>query len=739
MVIFMKELLAPAGNMEALKAAIYNGADAVYLGGKKFGARKYASNFDESEIVEAINFVHLYNKKIYITVNTLVFNDEIAECLNYIEFLHKNGVDALIMQDLGLISIVHEKFPNLEIHASTQAHNHNIENIIFLKNLGVKRVVLAREVSLDEINKFSTNVELEIFIHGALCVSYSGCCLFSSLNGSRSGNRGECVGSCRLPYKLSNGKENIKTDGDYLLSMKDLYTAPYFKQILESNIKSLKIEGRMKSPEYVGAVTKFYRTLIDNYDKTGKIIIDDNDVKALKKLFNREFTKGYLFNEDNKEITNIKSSNHIGVPIGKVIEIKNGKIKIKLTDEINQEDGIRFNDDNSGMIVNMLYNEAGLLINHANANETILVDNKIGLKKLSVVSKTIDKKLVEEIKSYKKAKVKINIDVKAYLNKPLKVKISDAHVSLEKEYELVQESINRPISKENIINQFSKTGDTIYEANVNVSLDENIFIPLKYLNEVRRDIIASFEEKKLAKKEVIIKNLKNDFKNYHTNKKTINVLVRNEEQLKCCLKHNVNIYVTDYLLYKKYKRENVFLRLERVMRAYPAYNNENLVIGESGSIKYAKNNNVVADYYLNVTNDYTINLLHNLGIKKVTLSLEMNEERIKNLSLEKFNLELIVYGKAELMIMKYCPLNKLINKDRKCNVCKDQYYLKDNDKMYPIITKNCLTHILHYKNINLINDIDKYKAIDNFRIELFDEKESEINKLINTLKEALKS
>ena len=369
----MKELLAPAGNMEALKAAIYNGADAVYLGGKKFGARKFANNFDDAEMIEAINLVHLYHKKIYVTVNTLVYNDEIEECLNYIKFLYENSVDALIMQDLGLISIVRDLFPTLEIHASTQAHNHNLENIKFLENMGVKRVVLAREVSIDEINKFDTNMELEVFIHGALCVSYSGCCLFSSLNGSRSGNRGECVGSCRLPYKLSNGDKLVKTSGDYILSMKDLCTAPYFKQILDSKIVSLKIEGRMKSPEYVGFVTKFYRTLIDNYEKNHEINFKPEYFKELKVLFNREFTKGYLFNENNLEITNIKSSNHVGIPIGEVIEIKNGKIKIKLTDDLNQEDGIRFNIDNSGMIVNMLYNKSGLLINHASKGDIVLV------------------------------------------------------------------------------------------------------------------------------------------------------------------------------------------------------------------------------------------------------------------------------------------------------------------------------------------------------------------------------
>ena len=733
-----KELLAPAGNMDALKAAIYNGADAIYLGGKKFGARKFANNFDDDEIIEAINFVHLYNKKIYITVNTIIFNEEIEECLNYIEFLHKNNVDALIMQDLGLISIVHERFPELEIHASTQAHNHNIENINFLKQLGVKRVVLAREVSIDEINKFNTDMDLEIFIHGALCVSYSGCCLFSALNGSRSGNRGECVGSCRLPYKLSDGVNNIKTDGDYILSMKDLYTAPYLKEILESNVVSLKIEGRMKSPEYVGFVTKFYRILIDNYYKNKTIDIKEEDLISLKKLFNREFTKGYLFNESNKEITNIKSSNHIGVPIGNVIKIEKGKIKIKLFDELNQEDGIRFQKNNSGMIVNMLYNEFGLLINHANKNDIVLVDNKVGLNELSPVLKTIDKKLTDNLRKQEIPKVKINILVKAQLNKPLLVTVSDETNSIMGEYNIVESALKIPVTKENIINQFSKLGNTIYEANIEVLCDNGIFIPLKYLNDVRRDIINKFEELKLKKNNVIINNKKIEFENYHTNKKTINVLVRNEEQLKACLNYDVNIYVTDYLLYKKYKNNNVYLRLERVINNYPDYNNENLLITESGSIKYAKNNNVVSDYYLNIVNDYSINLLHKFGINKVTLSVELDEEKIKKLSLNKFNLELIVYGKAELMIMKYCPLNKIINNGQKpCNVCKNDYFLKDNNKMYPIITKNCLTHILHYKNIDLINDIKNYKDIDNFRIELFNETENEIRTLINKVKKEI--
>ena len=243
------ELLSPAGSMEALKSAIHSGADAVYLGGKRFGARAFAQNFSDDELIEAINYAHIYDVKIYITVNTIIYDDEFDDALNFIEFLYKNNVDALIMQDIGLINAVHKKFPDLVIHASTQCHNHNKENIEFLKKIGVSRIVLDREMSLDEINNLKIDIEKEIFIHGALCISYSGCCLMSYLNGGRSGNRGECTGCCRLPYKLIKNDKEYKTNGDFLLSTMELNTSKKIKEILASDVISLKIEGRMKSPE----------------------------------------------------------------------------------------------------------------------------------------------------------------------------------------------------------------------------------------------------------------------------------------------------------------------------------------------------------------------------------------------------------------------------------------------------------------------------------------------------------
>ena len=259
----MHELLVPVGSYESLVAAINNGADAVYLGGKKFGARAYANNFTLPELENATKLCHLYGVKIYVTVNTLLYEKEIVEALNYVKCLHKMGVDALIMQDVGFINLVHQTLPNMEIHASTQMHNHSEESINFLQKLGIKRIVFARELPLDYINNIDTKLEKEVFIHGSLCVSYSGQCLFSSRVLNRSGNRGECAGLCRLPYELYENSVKCQTDGKYLLSPKDICSISNFEKLMTCNIKSFKIEGRMKSPDYLGIVTKIYRGLID--------------------------------------------------------------------------------------------------------------------------------------------------------------------------------------------------------------------------------------------------------------------------------------------------------------------------------------------------------------------------------------------------------------------------------------------------------------------------------------------
>ena len=698
------ELLAPAGDLETLKYAVNNGADAVYVGGANFSARAYAKNFDKKEMKEAVDYCHIHNAKLYVAVNTIIFENEIEDFIEYINYLYEINVDALIMQDIGMISLVHKLFPDFEIHASTQTNCHNEECLKFLKEIGVKRAVLARELSLEEIKKIKTYIEIEVFIHGALCVSYSGRCLFSSLNGGRSGNRGKCVGSCRLPYRLI--KDGKKTSDKYPLSTKELCTIDNLEEILKTNIKSLKIEGRMKSKHYVGYITKTYRKLIDNYFDNKKIEITKEEIINISKLYNRSFTKGYISNDN---IYNTSTSNHLGYPLGEVTKITDKKIYIKLTDILNMEDGIRFTTTNKGMIVNKIYNKQGLLVNHINKGETAIIDNKINLKTKDKVNKTIDKNLLKEIENLPKKKIKINFNLEAHLNKPLTLTLIENNVKLEEKSIIIEEAKNKPTTKEEVTEKLKKLGNTPFISEVNINMDNNIFIPMKILNDLRHSLIDKLikEKTKLRKP----KEIKYEKKLKKINSEKTNIQIRNENQLKKVINKANIIYVDDYNLYKKYKNDNIYFRLPNIMKDFPKYENENLLINDLGSLyKYYKKNNIITDYTLNISNSESVKLLQKYNTKLVTLSLEIPDYDILKYT---NNTEVIVYGRPELMIInKFHQNGKLI--------------LEDKNNKYPIIQKEC-TIILHSKNIDKLNE----KINTNKRIILLDENNYQIDKIIN--------
>lgn len=720
-----KELLSPAGNMESLKQAIHNGADAVYLAGKKFGARAYAKNFADNELIEAIKYAHIYNVKIYITLNTLIYEDEFDEALKFIEFLYKNNVDAIIMQDIGLIEKAHKKFPDLTIHASTQCHNHNNKNIETLKKIGVSRVILDREMSLEEIKNLKTNIELEAFIHGALCISYSGCCLMSFLNGGRSGNRGECTGCCRLPYKLIKNNKEIKTEGNYLLSTKELNTSKYINDLLNSNITSFKIEGRMKSPEYVGFITRYYRNLIDKKESLSE--------KDLKLLFNREFTKGFLFNETN--ITNIKTSNHQGIPIGQIIDLNKKYIKIKLSEDLNQEDGIRFEND-KGQIINKLYNQKMLLTSSVSKNNIAIIENKCNIKNKGIIRKTLSSKLIKTLQNYENKKINIIFNVSAYLNKPLEIEIIENNYKIKKIGNIIEKAITSETTNETIIKQLSKLGNTPFNAKeINIKKNDKIFINITQLNELRRELIEELINEKTKETNKIINNSVDKPINFKNNNQTINILVNNEEQYKAAIEENIdNIYTTNILLHKKYPK--TFIKLPRVMLKHNKLENENLLITELGSLNYAKNNNVFASYEINALNNHTLQFLHKNNIKQITISPEIND-KINLIDNENNNIEIIVYGWIEAMTMKNCPIKTLTNN---CGCKNNKYYLKNQkNNLYPIIQNNCLTTILNYIPTNNIDKINYYKSLNikHFRIDLYDESYEKTKKIIKTIKEKI--
>ncbi len=561
------ELLAPAGDMECLTQAIANGADAVYVGLKDFGARKFAKNFDNNEIVNAVKLCHLYGVRLYVTMNTLVKDDEVPEFLGQVDYLYKIGVDALIMQDFGMICLVRERYPDFEIHASTQANNTAKETAELFYNLGVKRVVFSRELNLDEIAHVHVPIEKEVFIHGALCISYSGCCLMSSMLGERSANRGECAGCCRLPYTLKRGGLT-KEEESYLLSTKELNTAPRIKELIDSDIYSFKIEGRMKSPEYVGFVTRYYRNLIDTYASTNSL---EEDTDKLKTIFNREFTTGRIFDASDEDLMNTKTPNHIGLEIGNVVEITDKKIKIELTRPLNQQDGIRFKKEGTGFIVNYLYDENDNLIN--SADTVCYVDNKVDLKTKDVVCKTLDYNLNQELKKLPARKVPITIKLIAKIGKPIYMEASDGINTIAKESVPVEEAEKAPLTMEKMKEQVEKLGDTSFVSrNTIIESDPNVFVSIKELNELRRTVMNLLQEKRMTSGRTNPPQNINYIEIITIPEKSFTAEVETKEQLEKVKKYDpLRIYTSNEELYNMYRMDNKVLY--KLPRCYPTIEN----------------------------------------------------------------------------------------------------------------------------------------------------------------------
>ena len=703
------ELLAPAGNMECLKAAVLAGCDAVYLAGSMFGARAFAGNFSNEELIDAINYCHLYGVKVYVTVNTIIYENEVDKFIEFVRFIHKNNVDAVLIQDLGMYDLLHKKFPNLELHASTQMHIHNYEGALFAKKLGFKRVVMARETSLDVIEKIKKNIDIEVecFIHGALCVSYSGQCLASTLIGPRSGNRGTCAQICRKKYSLYSNNKKVNSD-EYLLSTKDLCTIENISKLIESNVDSLKIEGRMKRCEYVYLVTSIYRKAIDSYYENKKVIIEDKDIIELKKMFNRKFTKGFMFDEKNNNFVNQKRPNHRGILVGTVISKINNDLKIKLDDTISINDGLRILDEkeDKGLVVNNMYINKKL-VKSANKGDIVSLKYNGFVKPNSKVYLTTSNNQISKIDNILKEntrKVLIDFYVEAKENNKLKIKVSDNKNVIELESSnVIKKAINTPITKQDLIKQISKTGNTIYKVNnISVNMDNNIFISIKEINELRRNVLDKLNEKRMYKipfeeKEYSLEL--NDFS--RENKKCI--LINNSNDYNKYKDDYDLIYVTNKDLIKN---DNTIYKLPRVINKYEEFD-KRVLVGELGSLyKYKK---IDTDFSFNITNSYAVAFLHTIGVNKVTLSLELSIKQIKDI-IDRYhkrynkhpNVEVIVDSYPDAMITKF-DLNKMYN--IKDGILKDEY-----GNNYKLKSYDDYMIIKHYEKINNI-PINEYYDI----------------------------
>lgn len=714
------ELLAPAGSLEICKAVIDAGADAVYLGGNMFGARAYAKNFDQEQLFDALDYAHLFDKKIFLTVNTLLKNHEIEKYLyDYIEPLYLHGLDAAIVQDFGVMTFLHEHFPDLPLHASTQMSITNASGAKWVKSHGVSRVVTAREVSLSEIKDLyeKTHLEIESFVHGALCYCYSGQCLLSSLLGGRSGNRGRCAQPCRLQYDVVDKKGRIyNKNQQFPLSPKDLCTIDLLPQMAQAGVYSYKIEGRMKQMEYAAGVTSIYRKYMDLYLNDPKHYqVDPKDVDALLNLGNRNgFTNGYYLSRNDKSMLSLSSSAH-----------------------------------------------------KAGDNKPILKDNK------SVIPVTVYATFIT--------------------GQPAQLTVSDDKFSTTVDGDVVMTAMKQPLNAEDVKSRLSKMGDTVFSAaDVFVELSDDAFLPVKFINELRRSALEQLQTIRLDsfKRENILDKSIESFKvsdhvacaNHQTfvnpmettdnSKKSVqtqslvSVLVRSKAQLSAVLKSDfVNRVYIDHSIIDtadelqslvnkiKSNGKSVYFAFPYVFRKNSVdiiNSNKSLLLSadidgilvrthdEAGyAIEEFSEKQIIADHGLYTYSNLALSGFRNSGISAFTAPFELNEKELRGRNNR--DSEMIVYGWIPVMYTAQC-IYKNFEECHKNNRPKNVLSLKDRyGKQFPVLCDctNCYNTIFNTQPLYLFGQKDKIEKMgfSGYRLEFLLESERETEEILKQYKD----
>ena len=796
----MIDLLSPVGDFECLKAAVQNGANSVYFGANLFSARAFASNFDLDELKNAIQYARIRGVKTNLTLNTLIKNDEFEDAFNLAKKAYEFGIDAIIVQDLGLAKMLIKSFPDLAIHASTQMSVHNLQGVLELQELGFKRVVLSRELSIGEIEYIcrNSNIEIECFIHGALCISYSGQCLFSSMIGGRSGNRGKCAQPCRLPYKLL--ENNSVIDSGYLLSTRDICGLDFIPDMINTGVTCLKIEGRMKKPEYVATVTRIYRKYIDLAESSEPYVVDDADRKILMQAFNRgSFSCGHLSNDPNKKLVFKDKSDNMGLFLGKVEKYNSNKgyITVKLNEPIEVGDTVALERESG------TYNVSEVMVSNKNikgtkVGQTVTIGRmkgniKLGDKIFKMSSKS-QNSIANDSLRFENRKVALNCEVTVKENQPLEINITSANdLDIYKNLNITStldvlpvEAKNRPISKDDIIAQINKTNSTPFNfANIKVNLDDNLFLPkVSSLNELRRTALENVENFAISNIQRISdginynacnENSKNaNNSNSDENKISVLLNILNEKYDYSSLEGIDIVYIPlKYFVNKKYsniletlsKKFELYIYLPTIIKAnyrnllslnienaIKSYNIKGFVLSNISNLllldnvlencSLNKNDfNFIANYTFNIFNNHSVKELKELGFNRFTISPELNKETILDLTssnTEVLASELIVYGKTPLMNMNYCLLGKANkcypNCDAKCNSC-NKYYLKDRLGLnFEVIPDNIQTVTTIYNSKTTSIESTDFVSTNVFRIDVIDESIDDINNIVSVVK-----
>ena len=707
------EILAPVGNFPMLEAGIAAGASCFYLAIDDFGARAYAENFTLENIKEVVDYIHLFGKKVFITMNILIKDSEISKAIAYVEKLYEYGVDGLIIQDLGFFSIIKNRVLGMDLHASTQMAVREYNGAKFLKDLGFDRIVIARETPIDEIRKIaSLDIETEVFVHGSLCVSYSGECLMSSYFGARSANRGRCAGPCRQEYELiSEGKTLGK---DYYLNMKDLNVIDNLDDLLDIGVDCLKIEGRMKTPEYVYTAVSNYKDKIDNNSYNREELIDSS---------NRGYTKGFIFNQ-NKDYIRLKDdSKHRS--IGKVSKGKSGKYFLSDSD-LYIGDNLEITTDKGKKLpftTTQTYKKGEKII--LEKYKDALVGSDILLLNSTKIKNSLD----QGLESYKN--LEITIDFKAKIGKNPQIILNYNDKEARYTHDIIcEQAKNISLTDKDIRENLSKFNEEIFTPiAINVDIEEGIFLRKKDINECRRQGIRALKRIILEdyhRDRISIDIPKIENKNNKSSEKNIELLTNNIS--KDLLDDFDNIYLRSYD--DKYKGLNLYLNLD----SHDDYNIDDLI---SYLKKYKfkgvicnnyRDLNFINDFkesdikirigrYLNVFNSYTANFYNDFA-EMTCLSTESDLKFInKNSTLH--NVEALVYGRVELMNMRHCPFSPIKKCGLKgCPTCKfNNGFLKSNNgDMMKVIRYGDYSKIYPYEasisdNKNISKDVSRLYSV----------------------------
>ena len=739
------EILAPVGNWDMFYAAVASGADAVYMAGHKFGARAYANNFSIEDIRDLVSYAHLRNVKVYITVNTLIKDEELEQIYQYILELVEAKVDALIIQDFGVYNIIRKSLPELELHASTQMAINSLQSAKYIEDLGFERVVVGREVDLEEIDKINkkTGLEIEAFMHGSLCVSVSGQCLISSLIGQRSGNRGRCAQPCRKLYHIKNkdGKV-ISKYSDSFLSARDLNMIDDIKRLQEIGVFSYKIEGRMKKKEYVYTVVNEYKKALEGrtYDRD-----------RLASVSNRKFTKGLPLGDFSKDYYNPKNSIS-GEQVGQ-IKKDSRKIFFIASKDLVKEDivsvenikGRRFN---LTLTQDMKKNEGWDLTNYKDLRDQSLV--------YRIHSKSLVDDLDESLKRAFKKPINLYLSLRKGSRPYAKVSLEGKDLELEGDF-IIEESLKMPLKREKIEEQMDRMGTTIYElARLEVDMDEDIFIPVSFLNSFRRSITDLLDEEVLKRKaynpgpypdlreEKKARQKKLSYEYMEAFSKDIDfskierVYTHNLESIKVLKAfYQGPVYFVGPRIMTEKDYEDLAISLEDKKDLIDGFSANSL-----GDVHFYKTYNkpIHLESYLNIFNSQAIDFFLEEGLDDFSLSQELNVKEIDKLIKRDSKLEIIGYGQIPQMILKHCPASILKGcvDDSKCDTCpyaKDISLENEFDSL-PVYRHYGYSEVVTDRALNILAIEDQIRRLDLDYIRLVDRDDKDMKDMVDKFYES---